>query len=34
LQVVGPRHADALVMAACQVFEQARPWWHQRPPLG
>jgi aspartyl-tRNA(Asn)/glutamyl-tRNA(Gln) amidotransferase subunit A len=31
LQVVGPRHADALVMAACQVFEQARPWWQRRP---
>lgn len=35
LQVVGPRHADALVLAACQAFERARPWRHRRPaPLG
>ncbi|QKG20599.1 amidase [Actinomadura verrucosospora] len=26
LQVVGARHADALVMAACRAYEQARPW--------
>jgi aspartyl-tRNA(Asn)/glutamyl-tRNA(Gln) amidotransferase subunit A len=26
LQVVGPRHADARVLAACAAFEQARPW--------
>lgn len=26
LQVVGPRHGDALVMAACHAFESARPW--------
>ncbi|MFB9803401.1 amidase [Streptomonospora salina] len=25
LQVVGPRHGDALVMAACHAFETARP---------
>jgi aspartyl-tRNA(Asn)/glutamyl-tRNA(Gln) amidotransferase subunit A len=31
LQVVGPRHSDALVMAACRVFEQAQPWWQHRP---
>ncbi|HEY8480077.1 MAG TPA: amidase [Spirillospora sp.] len=31
LQVIGPRHADALVMSACRVFEQARPW--PRPPV-
>jgi aspartyl-tRNA(Asn)/glutamyl-tRNA(Gln) amidotransferase subunit A len=33
LQVVGPRFADALVLAACAAFEQARPWRDQRPPL-
>jgi aspartyl-tRNA(Asn)/glutamyl-tRNA(Gln) amidotransferase subunit A len=33
LQVVGPRHADALILAACQAFEQARPWRHRRPSL-
>ena len=26
LQVVGPRHADARVLAACAAFERARPW--------
>lgn len=26
LQVVGARHADALVMAACAAYEKARPW--------
>ncbi|MBD2897676.1 Acylamidase [Actinomadura sp. RB99] len=26
LQVVGARHADALVMAACRAYERARPW--------
>jgi aspartyl-tRNA(Asn)/glutamyl-tRNA(Gln) amidotransferase subunit A len=31
LQVVGPRHSDALVMAACRLFEQAQPWWRRRP---
>ncbi len=30
LQVVGARHADALVMSACHAFERARPW----PALG
>jgi aspartyl-tRNA(Asn)/glutamyl-tRNA(Gln) amidotransferase subunit A len=33
LQVVGPRHADDIVMAACNVFEQAQPWWQHRPEL-
>ncbi|AOS63005.1 aspartyl-tRNA(Asn)/glutamyl-tRNA(Gln) amidotransferase subunit A [Actinoalloteichus hymeniacidonis] len=33
LQVVGPRHADAMVLAACHAFEQARPWHRRRPPL-
>jgi aspartyl-tRNA(Asn)/glutamyl-tRNA(Gln) amidotransferase subunit A len=31
LQVIGPRHADALVLAACQVFEEAHPLWQRRP---
>lgn len=31
LQVVGPRHADARVLAACAAFEQARPWQSTRP---
>ncbi len=33
LQVVGPRHADARVLAACAAVETARPWIHRRPPL-
>jgi aspartyl-tRNA(Asn)/glutamyl-tRNA(Gln) amidotransferase subunit A len=31
LQVVGPRHADARVLAACRAFELARPWHDRRP---
>jgi aspartyl-tRNA(Asn)/glutamyl-tRNA(Gln) amidotransferase subunit A len=31
LQVVGPRHADSLVVAACRLFEQAQPHWLRRP---
>ncbi|HVV19698.1 MAG TPA: amidase [Pseudonocardiaceae bacterium] len=31
LQVVGPRHADAVVLAACHAVEQAQPWWQRRP---
>lgn len=31
LQVVGPRHADARVLAACAAFEQARPWRTRTP---
>ncbi|GLY78840.1 amidase [Actinoallomurus iriomotensis] len=34
LQVVGPRHADARVLAACRAFEQARPWHDRRPGAG
>ncbi|MFC7328084.1 amidase [Marinactinospora rubrisoli] len=33
LQIVGPRHADALVLAAAHAFEEARPWSGDRPPL-
>ncbi|POM23336.1 Acylamidase [Actinomadura rubteroloni] len=32
LQIVGPRHADARVLAACRAFEAARPWAGRRPP--
>ncbi len=31
LHVVGPRHADATVLAACHAYEQARPMT-ERPP--
>jgi aspartyl-tRNA(Asn)/glutamyl-tRNA(Gln) amidotransferase subunit A len=33
LQVVGPRHADARVLAACRAFESARPWGAVRPDV-
>lgn len=33
LQVVGPRHSDSRVLAACAAYEQARPWIDRRPPL-
>lgn len=33
LQVVGPRHSDALVLAACNAFEQAQPWSRRRAGL-
>ncbi|MQA84599.1 MAG: amidase [Streptosporangiales bacterium] len=33
LQIVGPRHADARVLAASRALEEARPWAHLRPPL-
>ncbi|MGH3686799.1 MAG: amidase [Pseudonocardiaceae bacterium] len=33
LQVVGPRHADDRVLAACAAYEQVQPWVHRRPPL-
>jgi aspartyl-tRNA(Asn)/glutamyl-tRNA(Gln) amidotransferase subunit A len=33
LQVVGPRHADARVLAACAAFEQARPWQSTQPSI-
>jgi aspartyl-tRNA(Asn)/glutamyl-tRNA(Gln) amidotransferase subunit A len=26
LQIVGPMHADALVLRAARAFEAARPW--------
>jgi Asp-tRNA(Asn)/Glu-tRNA(Gln) amidotransferase A subunit family amidase len=33
LQIVGRRHADALVLRAAAAFEAAAPWAHRRPPL-
>ena len=32
LQIVGRRHADHAVLAACAAFEAARPWSARRPP--
>ncbi len=32
LQIVGPRHADMLVLQASRAFELASPWAHHRPP--
>jgi aspartyl-tRNA(Asn)/glutamyl-tRNA(Gln) amidotransferase subunit A len=33
LQIVGPRHADAAVLAAAHAFQQATDWHLRRPPL-
>jgi aspartyl-tRNA(Asn)/glutamyl-tRNA(Gln) amidotransferase subunit A len=33
LQVVGPRHADDRVLAACAAYEQVQRWDDRRPPL-
>ncbi|HJT04545.1 MAG TPA: amidase [Pseudonocardiaceae bacterium] len=33
LQVVGPRHTDDRVLAACAAYEQVVPWTDRRPPL-
>lgn len=33
LHVVGPRHADARVLAVCHAYEQAVSWAERRPPL-
>lgn len=33
LQIIGPRHADGRVLAACRAFEEARPWSQHRPRL-
>lgn len=33
LQVVGPRHSDSRVLAACAAYERLRPWADRRPPL-
>jgi aspartyl-tRNA(Asn)/glutamyl-tRNA(Gln) amidotransferase subunit A len=33
LQVIGRRHADALVLTASAAFEAAAPWQARRPPL-
>ncbi|MDQ1901631.1 amidase family protein [Paracoccus sp. WLY502] len=33
LQIVGPRHADALVLQAAAGFEAIQPWADRRPPI-
>lgn len=33
LQIVGPRHADARVLAAAHAYQQATTWHLQHPPL-
>jgi aspartyl-tRNA(Asn)/glutamyl-tRNA(Gln) amidotransferase subunit A len=33
LQVVGPRHADDRVLAACEAYERVAPSTYRRPPL-
>ena len=33
LQIVGPRHADATVLAAAQAYQRATDWHLRRPPL-
>jgi amidase len=33
MQIVGGRHAEALVLRAAAAFEQLAPWAHQRPPV-
>ena len=34
LQIVGPMHADALVLRAARAFEAARPWPMPGAPRG
>lgn len=34
LQIVGPRHGDAPVLAAAHAYQQATDWHLRRPPLG
>ena len=34
LQIVGPRHADALVLRAARAYERATGWTVRRPPTG
>jgi amidase len=33
MQIVGGRHAEALVLRAAAAFEQVAPWAHLRPPV-
>ena len=33
LQIIGPRHADALVLRAARAYERATDWTRTRPPL-
>jgi aspartyl-tRNA(Asn)/glutamyl-tRNA(Gln) amidotransferase subunit A len=34
LHVVGPRHADALVLRICKAYQDASPWTGRPPTLG
>jgi aspartyl-tRNA(Asn)/glutamyl-tRNA(Gln) amidotransferase subunit A len=34
LQIVGPMHADALVLRAARAFEAMRPWAFPAAPRG
>jgi len=34
LHVVGPRHADALVLRVCRAYEAAQSWADRLPQLG
>ena len=33
MQIVGGRHAEALVLRAAAAFEQLAPWAHRRPSV-
>jgi Asp-tRNA(Asn)/Glu-tRNA(Gln) amidotransferase A subunit family amidase len=33
MQIIGPRHADAAVLAAAAAFETPSPWARRRPLL-
>ena len=33
MQIVGGRHAEALVLRAAAAFEELAPWVHHRPPM-
>jgi aspartyl-tRNA(Asn)/glutamyl-tRNA(Gln) amidotransferase subunit A len=33
LQIVGRRHADAIVLRAAAAYEEAAPWADMRPPI-
>jgi Asp-tRNA(Asn)/Glu-tRNA(Gln) amidotransferase A subunit family amidase len=33
MQIVGGRHAEALVLRAAAAFEQIAPWARHRPPV-
>jgi Asp-tRNA(Asn)/Glu-tRNA(Gln) amidotransferase A subunit family amidase len=33
MQIIGGRHAEALVLRAAAAFEEMAPWAHHRPPV-